>query len=136
MYINQTSNEYHHLKVSWIDDYSNDLQRNYIRMRCTGRVMYRNPACRNGYKVYGYQIYVYVSGRLMDYVKSEIQNGDNIFVIGRTVMRKPNKYNVQRALTAECIYREEWLNFYAPNGNANPIDYADVYKEIMKEYDE
>lgn len=40
MYINQTSNEYHHLKVSWIDDYSNDLQRNYIRMRCTGRVMY------------------------------------------------------------------------------------------------
>lgn len=136
MYINQTSNEYHHLKVSWIDDYSNDLQRNYIRLRCIGKVMYRNYEAKNDYKVYQYQIYIYVNGRLMDYVKSEIQNGDNIFVIGRTVMRKPNRYNVQRSLVAECIYKEDWLNFYRAGGNTNPIDYADVYRELYEDYDE
>lgn len=61
---------------------------------------------------------------------------DSIFVIGRSVNRKPNKYSTQRALVAECIYREDWLNFYKAGGATNPQDYEDVYRELMKDYDE
>lgn len=136
MYINQTSNEYHHLQVKWIDDYSNDLSRSYVRLKCTGKSMYRTVESRTGYRIYTYDVWLYVTGHLMDYVKAEIGMRDNIFVVGRSVMRKPNKYSTQRALVAECIYKEDWLNFYKAGGATNPQDYEDVYRELMEDYDE
>lgn len=126
MYLNQCSNEYHHLTIKFIDDYSYDPTKSYVRLKCKGKIIYRRAKARNGYTLYTYDINVYVAGRLKEYVLAELTTGDDIFVIGRTKNWKPYKSNTIRALTAECIYREDWLKFYN-TGGTNPIDYEDVY---------
>lgn len=125
MYINVSHTEYHHLTVKWIDDYLVD--KGYVRMKCFGKVMHRKASVNGGYQVYTYNLNVYVRGRLANYVLAEIQNNDNIFVIGRTIDKRLKGNYTIRAVAAECIYREDWLNFYRARGSVDPRDYEDCY---------
>ena len=136
MYINQGSTEYHHLNIKWIDDYSNEINRDYVRMRCIGKNIYRSTKGKSGYVISGYNVLVYVHGRLKDYVLNELTIGDDILVVGRSIDRKPNTYTRQRCLLAECIYREDWLKYYPNALNINPKDYEDIYEENITDNDE
>lgn len=130
MYINQASNEYHHLRITEIRDRSKEIVLPFVKLICYGKYLYHTNDTRCGYRVSTYSVQVFVKGRLMDYVLSELGVNDDIFVVGRSIDRKPNKYNKQRGLLAECIYKEDWLKFYGRDINSiNPQDYVDTLKD-------
>lgn len=125
MIITQGANEYHHLKVTEIKDYT-DGEHPLVILKGEGRVMMRDSRARNGYKVNAYYTRVYIKGMLMYYVLSEIDEGDLVFVVGRSNMCKPNKYNNVRMVDAEAIYKEDWIKYYNNYGNVNPKDLEDM----------
>lgn len=125
MYLNVSHTEYHHLQIKWIDDYM--IDKGYVKIKCTGKVMHRKSTATKGYQVYSYGLNVYVRGGLANYVLAELQYKDNIFVIGRTIDKKIKGNYTIRAVAAECIYREDWLNFYKAKGCVDPKDYEDCY---------
>lgn len=126
MYVAQSSNEYHHLVINDIIDRSRELKKSFVRLHCTGKIMFRDSRSNSGYAIETYKVLVYIYGRLMDYVLNELQIKDSIFVVGRTVTRMPNPYARVRCVQAECIYREDWMLYY-PRGYAlNPIDCEDI----------
>lgn len=125
MILNQSSNEYHHLKVIEIKDYSNGTYP-LVTMRCEGKHILRSSEARTGYTTVPYKVKVFVKGQLMSYVLYEIDINDLIFVVGHTDMSKPNKYNFERILKADYIYKEDWVKYYNNYGNINPKDLEDM----------
>lgn len=135
MYINQGANEYHHLQIKYITDRSMEIIKPWVKLECVGKYMHYTSETKSGYKIYSYQIFVYAIGRMMDYVLAELQPKDMIFVVGRSIDRRPNKYNKTRGLLAECIYREDWMKFYGKGsgGSLNPQDFSFSIDDIKEE---
>lgn len=125
MIVNQGQNEYHHLKVLEIKDYSRG-EHPCVIIKGQGKTFYRNTRTNSGYSIEPYRITVIVKGQLMDYVLYEIDEEDLIFVIGHTEMCKPSEYQYVRALKAAYIYKEDWVKYYNNYGNINPKDTEDM----------
>lgn len=124
--INSSNNEYQHLKISEILDYSQSLDKPMVKIKTIGRTLIND-------KVLTYSLLVYVTGKLMDYVLAELQKGDDIFVIGKTYMVRPQIKSVVRAMRAEYIYREDWIKFYNVNRRASLKEVQDKFMELSDE---
>lgn len=125
MILNQGQNEYHHLKVKEIQDYSN-REKPVVILRCEGKHLLRDSTSKFGFSTVPYRTKVFVKGQLMNYVLYEIDEEDLIFVVGHTDMCKPNKYNFERMVKADFIYKEDWVKYYNNYGNINPKDLEDM----------
>ena len=123
--VNQNATAYHKLQITEIIDNSMRLEYPSVKIKAVGRNKLED-------KVQIYSIVVYVTGRLMDYVLSELQRRDDIFVIGKTMNKKVNNGFI-RALRAEYIYREDWVKFYNVNRRASLKDVQDKFKDLMDE---
>lgn len=125
MIIAQGQNEYHHLKVTAINDYSSN-EKPLVILKCEGKIMIRDTTKPSGFNTTPYQLVVFVKGMLMYYVLSEIDIDDLIFVVGHTDMSKPSKYVFRRIVKADYIYKEDWVKYYNRYGNINPKDLEDM----------
>lgn len=124
MYVGQSTNEYHHITVREVVDYS-ECSYPFVLIKGDSKIMCRDSKALKGYTVKPYSIQVRVRGMLMNYVLYEIDEGDNIFVIGHSEMWTPKKFPM-RIVKAECIYKEDWMKYYNDYGNLNPIDTEDT----------
>lgn len=118
MYVSFDNNEYHHLTIQEIKDHTNN-EVPYLALYCTGKTLRRDVTTANGYRVTPYRITVMCYKGLIDYVYSELSVKDNIFVIGYSTTIKYNKYYMQRNMIAQCLYREDWMNYFK---DVNPKD--------------
>lgn len=124
MIVNQSQTEYHHLVIISIDDYSTDLTKGYTDLYCLGK-NYSIANTPEGYIVNTYNTRVLVTGRLQDYVNSELAKGDSIFVIGHSVERRDKYKRKYRYIQADCIYKEDWLKYYPKREFTSVKDFSD-----------
>ena len=126
MYISQGSNEYLHLTVKEIIDFSMG-ERPFVILMGKTKIMVRNTTSPSGIKLTDAIIKCFIKGQLVNYVLAEIDIGDNIFVVGRTDSVYNKKYNSNERITqVDLIYKEDWMKYYK-NGNAlNPVDTEDM----------
>ena len=126
MYISQGSNEYLHLTVKEILDFSMN-ERPFVILIGKTKIMVRNTTSPSGIKLTDAIIKCFIKGQLVNYVLAEIDVGDNIFVVGRTDSVYNKKYNSNERITqVDLIYKEDWMKYYK-NGNAlNPVDTEDM----------
>lgn len=125
MIISQGANEYHHIKVIEIKDYTN-RDNPLVIIRGEGKILYRDTRSKFGFSTVPYRVKIFVKGQLTSYVLYEIDEGDLIFVVGHSDMCKPNKYNFERMVKADYIYKEDWVKYYNNYGNINPKDTEDM----------
>ena len=126
MYISQGSNEYLHLTVKEIIDFSMG-ERPFVILMGKTKIMIRNTTSSSGIKLTDAIIKCFIKGQLVNYVLAEIDIGDNIFIVGRTDSIYNKKYNCSERITqVDLIYKEDWMKYYK-NGNAlNPVDTEDM----------
>lgn len=125
MIISQGANEYHHIKVIEIKDYTN-RDNPLVIIRGEGKILYRDTRSKFGFSTVPYRVKIFVKGQLTSYVLYEIDEGDLIFVVGHTDMCKPNKFTFERMVKADYIYKEDWVKYYNNYGNINPKDIEDT----------
>ena len=125
MIISQGANEYHHIKVIEIKDYTN-RDNPLVIIRGEGKILYRDTRSKFGFSTVPYRVKIFVKGQLTSYVLYEIDEGDLIFVVGHTDMCKPNKFTFERIVKADYIYKEDWVKYYNNYGNINPKDIEDT----------
>ena len=125
MIISQGANEYHHIKVTEIKDYTN-RDNPLVIIRGEGKILYRDTRSKFGFSTVPYRVKIFVKGQLTSYVLYEIDEGDLIFVVGHTDMCKPNKFTFERMVKADYIYKEDWVKYYNNYGNINPKDTEDM----------
>ena len=125
MIISQGANEYHHIKVIEIKDYTN-RDNPLVIIRGEGKILYRDTRSKFGFSTVPYRVKIFVKGQLTSYVLYEIDEGDLIFVVGHSDMCKPNKFTFERMVKADYIYKEDWIKYYNNYGNINPKDTEDM----------
>lgn len=125
MIISQGANEYHHIKVIEIKDYTN-RDNPLVIIRGEGKILYRDTKSKFGFSTIPYRVKIFVKGQLTSYVLYEIDEGDLIFVVGHSDMCKPNKFTFERMVKADYIYKEDWVKYYNSYGNINPKDLEDM----------
>lgn len=125
MIISQGANEYHHIKVIEIKDYTNK-DNPLVIIRGEGKILYRDTRSKFGFSTVPYRVKIFVKGQLTSYVLYEIDEGDLIFVVGHSDMCKPNKFTFERMVKADYIYKEDWVKYYNNYGNINPKDTEDT----------
>lgn len=125
MIISQGANEYHHIKVIEIKDYTNK-DNPLVIIRGEGKILYRDTRSKFGFSTVPYRVKIFVKGQLTSYVLYEIAEGDLIFVVGHSDMCKPNKFTFERMVKADYIYKEDWVKYYNNYGNINPKDTEDT----------
>lgn len=125
MILNQGQNEYHHLKIIEIKDYTSG-EYPLVILRCEGKHLLRDSKAKYGWTTERYKTRVFVKGQLMYYALYELDVNDLIFVVGHTEMCKPNQYNLERMVKADYIYKEDWVKYYNNYGNINPKDLEDM----------
>lgn len=125
MIISQGANEYHHIKVIEIKDYTN-RDNPLVIIRGEGKILYRDTRSKFGFSTVPYRVKIFVKGQLTSYVLYEIDEGDLIFVVGHSDMCKPNKFTFERMVKADYIYKEDWVKYYNNYGNINPKDTEDM----------
>ena len=125
MIISQGANEYHHIKVIEIKEYTN-RDNPLVIIRGEGKILYRDTRSKFGFSTVPYRVKIFVKGQLTSYVLYEIDEGDLIFVVGHSDMCKPNKFTFERMVKADYIYKEDWVKYYNNYGNINPKDTEDM----------
>lgn len=122
MYYNVGPTEYHHLKVKEVRYYMDKDNKEVAKLDCFGGSLDRTNPKRIQTK---YNLNVYAYGGMCEYVRSEIDSGSNIFVVGRTAERRlqtGGKYYLKRVLEADFIFEATCLNYYK---------YYDPTKEVL-----
>lgn len=126
MYISQGSNEYLHLTVKEIIDFSM-RERPFVILIGKTKIMVRNTTSPSGIKLTDAIIKCFIKGQLVNYVLAEIDVGDNIFVVGRTDSVYNKKYNSNERITqVDLIYKEDWMKYYKNGSALNPVDTEDM----------
>lgn len=126
MYISQGSNEYLHLTVKEIADYSMN-ERPFIILTGKTKIMVRHTTSPSGIKLTDATVKCFIKGQLINYVLAEIDIGDNVFVVGRTDSIYNKKYNCNERITqVDLIYKEDWMKYYKNGNSLNPVDTEDM----------
>ena len=115
-------------------DFNKSIQTNYPEI--TDRILLK-LICLLVAHYWKTKEHYYLTALDEEHLHKEILN-DACYVIDGMFSREKEVdfINQVRALFGECIYKEDWLNFYKAGGAANPQDYEDVYRELMEDYDE
>lgn len=114
MFVCFDSNEYHHLTIKEIKDYSYS-QTPYLYISCAGKILRRDMSTEKGYRLEGYSVGVIAKKGLIHYVLSELDTHDDIFVIGKTTDFRRKTGGIYRCIEAQCIYKEDWMQYYKGN---------------------
>lgn len=126
MYISQGSNEYLHLTVKEIADFSMN-EKPFVIVTGRTKTLMRNTSSPSGIKLTDATVKCFAKGQLINYILAEVDKGDNVFIVGRTDSIYNKKTNsTERITQVDLIYKEDWMKYYK-NGNAlNPVDTEDM----------
>lgn len=116
MYVGVGPNEYHHLKVRNVKYATSSNGIELAFLDCMGKTLQRSTTTQKGWLVKTYFLTCVVRDFLVAYVQSEIEEGDDIFVIGHPEPAYSQVVKTGRnetRLVADCIYKEDFLKYYS-----------------------
>lgn len=116
MIINTSTNVY------WVGTikniYTDKMKSNnmdYSVLKCYGRCSVEDSSKAGGVHVMKQDLTIFAMSGLSLYVESELEIGDEVFIVGRIVSKQKCKGSVfyyEQCIQAEQIYKAEWQKYY------------------------